>query len=404
MQGKAITIHVGTVKTGSTAIQKYLWENRDWLLTQGVDYLQVTPSRLDLPRYANADFLFDPATVVKSVRAMIDASPAPRIVISEERLWAATHAITHPTLDGYDKTIVLYLRNSADLIASWAGEMAEPYNSGVAPPADFPPEFQTGPLVIETGIIQCRYFYRKIFTEFLAFLDPFLASGGRLIVRPYARDQLTGQDAIFDFLAQVGITPETTAAGGGPPKSLRANPSRRRKFCDISALVWEIAKTRGDEALYDLALVEAIHARCLSGDDRSIAATLTDDRLAAIADEFEFIERELSARVNGGAPILASKASSVFRRPRPMLVRINRQEVERHYAEEITQHRDPVAVADLDAARKALAVTLAERDQARQVLAATLTERDHARRYPWKYLRHALAQRRARHPGAKRNH
>ena len=56
---KTIYFHIGTVKTGSTLIQKMLWENRSILKKFDVNYFDLIPPKLDYPRYANAEFLLD---------------------------------------------------------------------------------------------------------------------------------------------------------------------------------------------------------------------------------------------------------------------------------------------------------------------------------------------------------
>jgi hypothetical protein len=398
---KSVFFHVGTVKTGSTAIQSHLWKNHDQLLGLGIDYLQIRPPRLDLPRYANADFLLDPDTSFDEVQRLLDGSHADQIVISEEGLWGNPRLILHPVFEHHEKTIVIYLRNSADLIASWAAENAEPYNALVDPPADFPPVFQSGPLPIDVGIEQCRYFYAKIFREFFIFLDGFLATGGRLVVRPFERDQLLDHDVVSDFLHLFGTWEKCL-----PNESLRrdptlVNPSRSRKFCDVSAIVWKILQARGDAEFYDLALVDAVHAACRSGDDRPVVATLPDELLSAIEEEFRFVERELSLRSShAGQDILARKIPSVFGDSRPSLAPVDEEEVHVLVDREINRLRADEAAAakillekKLHEVRTALAAALAERDDARADLVLALAERDRARRYPWKYLKHALKSR-----------
>jgi hypothetical protein len=445
---KSIIFHVGTVKTGSTAIQRYLWENRDQLLAHGVDYLQVTPPQLHLPRYANADFLFDENTRFDEVQRLIDTSPADRIVISEEGLWGRPRVILNPAFEGYEKTVVIYLRNSADLIASWAAENSEPYNALVVPPKDLPPGFLSGPLPINVGLDQCRFYYGKIFSEFFVFLDSFLAAGGHIVVRPFETDRLIGRDATLDFLDVLKVHPAEDQNADQKRDLIKVNPSRSRKFCDVSAAAWKLVQARGDEEFYGLALVEAVYAACRSGDDRPVVATLPDELLESIEEEFRFVEPELSARsAQAGQDILARKMPSVFGQDRPPLAPIDEREVELLVDREITRLRTerttagmvrleseldqaraalatalaerdharaslPTAQTELDRLRAALAATAADLDEARAALAATsaaldeqpnaalataLAERDRARRYPWKYVKHAVKIRLKKH-------
>jgi hypothetical protein len=373
---KSIIFHVGTVKTGSTAIQHHLWKNRDQLRSLGIDYLQVTPPRLDLPRYANADFLFDPDTKFDEVHRLIDESPSDRIVISEEGLWGNPRSILHPVFEGHEKTIVIYLRNSADLIASWAAENAEPYNVMIDPPADFPPDFLSGPLPIDIGIEQCRYFYGKIFEGFFVFLDGFLATGGHLVVRPFEKHQLYGHDVVSDFLNLLGARHKDQSGGGPEDDPIIVNPSRSRKFCDVSTLVWKTVQSRGEQAFYNLSLVEAVYTACRSGDDRPVVATLPDELIASIYEEFRFVESALSLRsANTGKDILVRKIPSVFGHSRPSLVPVDERELNL-----LVKHE--LLTLQARAAEATIAALQSEKDEVRAALEAVLAERDQARLYP----------------------
>jgi hypothetical protein len=191
-----------------------------------------------------------------------------------------------------------------------------------------------------------------------------------------------------------------------------------------------------------------VYAACRSGDDRPVVATLPDELLASIEEEFRFVEPELSARsAQAGQDILVRKMPSVFGQDRPPLAPIDEREVELLVDREITRLRTerttagmvrleseldqaraalatalaerdharaslPTAQTELDRLRAALAATAADLDEARAALAATsaaldeqpnaalataLAERDRARRYPWKYVKHAVKIRLKKH-------
>ncbi len=86
MTSKTLFFHVGTVKTGSTSVQRVLWENRENLLAYGVAYPAVSEPRLDLPRFANADFLFQEDFDRAAARDILESMGAENLVISEEAL------------------------------------------------------------------------------------------------------------------------------------------------------------------------------------------------------------------------------------------------------------------------------------------------------------------------------
>jgi hypothetical protein len=125
---KTICFHIGTVKTGSTYLQKTLWENKAALQEAGLCYLEVTPPRFHLPRYANADFLDDPS-LHSTARKLIEEADCARILISEEGLFGRPQTMMLPVFDGFQKEVIIYVRRPAELIASWAAEHASPYNA-----------------------------------------------------------------------------------------------------------------------------------------------------------------------------------------------------------------------------------------------------------------------------------
>jgi hypothetical protein len=69
-----VYFHIGSIKTGSTAIQKFCFENRAALLAAGIDYTQFQPPQLHLPRWANADCFLMPEIDADLVRGKISAS------------------------------------------------------------------------------------------------------------------------------------------------------------------------------------------------------------------------------------------------------------------------------------------------------------------------------------------
>src|SRR5690348_12441362 len=83
---KTVFFHVGTIKTGSTFIQRFFYDNKKKIKAIGVDYPFFSPPRLDLPRYANADFFLKKGFDTGYVSDMIENSPCDKILISEEGL------------------------------------------------------------------------------------------------------------------------------------------------------------------------------------------------------------------------------------------------------------------------------------------------------------------------------
>lgn len=393
---KTIFFHIGTVKTGSTYLQRTMWEDRALLESLGVTYLGVTPPALHLPRWANADFLDDPA-LHDTARRLIEEAPADRILISEEGWFARPELIAHPLFDGFDKRVIVYIRRPAELVAAWAAENAEPYNAIVERHGS-----GRGPVAFERGIEDFAREYadamRKCFRQFDA-LGPEMVT-----VRPFEREALRGGDLLTDFLSVLGIDAATFRARASADPDRVINPTRSRKFCDVSTLLWERYRGRDEQADYGLALVERVVERCDSGDPRPPVETLTDAEILRLTEELAFVETEIASRGLVPGSLFLSRFPAVYGREREPYRPVSVREAELLddlYRLERTLARERDRVSALTAERDRLAEANGERErlaaalaQATADLARVRAERDRAIRYPWKYFGQAWRVRR----------
>ncbi len=120
-------LHIGTVKTGTTFLQKVFHDNPAVMRRHGVAYPYVFPPELHLPRYANAKFLFDRSRDSEA-RELIASAEAPNVLISEENIFQYIEHLNHPAFEGLQKKVVLYVRPAAEVLAAWAAEASQPYN------------------------------------------------------------------------------------------------------------------------------------------------------------------------------------------------------------------------------------------------------------------------------------
>ena len=278
---KRLYFHVGTVKTGSTYIQKVMWENLEAMCERDLDYIQITPPRLDLPRYANADFLFDGEIDEAVIGQAIDDSPCSKILVSDEALWGQVEKLRHRAIRGYRRKAIVYVRPPADLIAAWASENAQPHNfrqqehsSGV------------GVVPIEEGVRLFANRYEAITRSFIRFINAFGAEN--VIVRRFDRHAFEGGSLIEDFLSQLEIDIAGLEGVFDAVSSQAVNVSSNRKYCDVSSGVVKILRKLDAVERYSKELVDAVCESCQSGDTRPVIETLTDDAIHAICSRMRF--------------------------------------------------------------------------------------------------------------------
>lgn len=292
---KTIYFHVGTVKTGSTLIQKNLWENRELLEKFNFHYFNIVEPKLSYPRFANAEFLFDKQINISDddIKQYIKNTSADNLIISEEGLWGNMHMLLNKAFDECHKKIILYVRKPVDLIAAWASENAEPYNA-------FQKDASSGIGVvpIEKGIEEFTNRYITFFKSFFNNLKEL--QGAEIIIRPYDRSQFSDGDIFRDFLSILGIEATDMLENNDFHYSSVANVSKTRKFCDISTTVWEIMEQMNEEEKYCLEIVEYVYKNAKFGDDRPVLETLDKDTVIYTYEKLKFIDEEISKRYLNG--------------------------------------------------------------------------------------------------------
>lgn len=175
-------LHVGTMKTGTTSIQKTLSANPDALDRLGLAFLGPPM------RHSSA---LGPA--------LSEIDHEKDLIISDEGLWHFADSKRSDTaglarlLSNYQVTVIVYLRRPDSFINSW---------------------FQQG-LKSGTGSRTMTQFLRSSFLDFgLRFqerIERFQGLFGEksIVLRPYERCQLHKGDAVLDFLNLVGIEAST---------------------------------------------------------------------------------------------------------------------------------------------------------------------------------------------------
>lgn len=300
---KHIIFHVGTIKTGTTYIQKFLFDNKRQLSSLGVDYILFSPLRLDLPRYANADYIIDNDFNAHRVKKLIGASPCRHIIISEEGLMGRPDCIMNEAFAAYKRTAIMYVRPPVELVASWAAENSLPWNFV----RDLR-KFSDGLGVVDVaeGLKYCCNIYGLMINSFLNKIEA--DAKLNLVVRPYEAGQLMNGSIIVDLFHAIGLGDnldgllqivENYDARTAPgefklPAAWESaiNESRSRKYCDVSAKTARLVQRCAleeiyGEEVYSEALVDFVVERCTSGDDRKVIETLSDVDMEAIVGTLE---------------------------------------------------------------------------------------------------------------------
>lgn len=290
---RTVFFHIGSIKTGSTGLQKFCYLNRDNLLAHDIDYIQFSPPQLHLPRWANADCLMPVDFDAEFIEQEIGKSKASRILISEEGLMSRPNVWQHPIFQGMRRVIVVYLRNSVELVASWASENALPYNFRQVEHSS-----GRGTIPIDKGIGVFSNEYRGMLLRLFSAISS--DSDLEVVIQPFPPRSDSGESLIMGFLKILGVNAaEASELSSGFADEI-VNQGQTRKFCDASCMLSDLVCEYGIEHLFNHGFVTEIEKRLQSGDKRRVMATLSKP-------EMKFIQTRLATPVEGlvadwGAP------------------------------------------------------------------------------------------------------
>lgn len=203
-------LHIGTVKTGSTAIQSFMEANAERLAAQGILY----PASARNGRHKHF-FLKHELRRSRgeggqewaAMRSELAASPHPKALISDEGfalLEASDVAHIHRLLGPGETTIVVYLRD----YASWLPSLYAEYTKNGRNLLDFDAYFEQ--VMAQPSQAQVIAHWAAVF------------GWERICVRLFAPEQLVNGDAVDDLLQVLGTS--RVALGVGPDAPVRAAP------------------------------------------------------------------------------------------------------------------------------------------------------------------------------------
>jgi hypothetical protein len=197
-----IILHIGTDKTGSTAIQKHLYVNRQWFLKRGV-YVPLTGLGKDNGHGNLLSTMEQQQMLCMAEELAIAASEGyDSAVIS----WEGMCYMSAPEIEKLVKTVraencwlLVYLREQADIVQT--GYLQEiktdksPLNIA---------DFQRG--IWKLSHMRALLFSHSPIRNYAHLLRKWMRSirKGQVIVREFQRDLLVNESVVDDFLAVVG--------------------------------------------------------------------------------------------------------------------------------------------------------------------------------------------------------
>ena len=201
-----LILHIGTDKTGTTAIQMHVHANREWLLERGV-YVPLTGLGKD-NGHSKLLSTLDPDGLSELAKELAgaQASGYDSALLSWEGMsYMSSQEIAKlvNTLRLDNVWLLVYLREQADIIQT--GYLQELKTDGSLLTIE---DFQRGALSLR-GIRARMYCYSRmrnyarLLRRWMRVILP-----GRVIVREFQREKLVRGSVVDDFLSSLGLSPD----------------------------------------------------------------------------------------------------------------------------------------------------------------------------------------------------
>ncbi|MBY5921256.1 hypothetical protein [Ferrimonas balearica] len=128
---KKLVLHIGQYKTGSSSIQTFLFENNEFLASQGIHYCQTglaySEPHIGVRHYHLMHRTKSDTCLWDELTAEIDSSELDTFVVSYENMLSGLNAdkvqYIANKLRNFDVSVVCYLRRQDLFISSWYGEL-----------------------------------------------------------------------------------------------------------------------------------------------------------------------------------------------------------------------------------------------------------------------------------------
>ncbi len=202
-----IFLHIGNYKTGSTAIQSFLFQNRERLRELG--YYVPETGRIGDAHHAWAGTFSgrpgspaDPDTLYGDIRAELAVCGCDKAIVSTETLFnGMLPKEVVRRLPGHEIVVVAYLRRQDEFASAFYMQLVKHPNFMEANPPDL-----------------SRFLKKQGAIDYLRILRQWAEVVGQqaTIVYPYEKSQLPN-GLMADFLNRIGIAPDAFPAGTEAP-------------------------------------------------------------------------------------------------------------------------------------------------------------------------------------------
>ncbi len=196
MTDKTLFLHIGSFKTGSTAIQDYLRSNTDALADAGLNYVQAGRSNISHNGMVRAFRKFRGARICRHIVREMEQSPATAHVVSSEMFFhanVARHLGKNLPEDLKARTkVVVYVRRQDKYLEAMYKQLVK--NNRIVPNA----------MAFHDARIKSLAYSHTL----AAYADEFGAQN--MIVRPFERGNFPNGDVVADFLSHLNLaSPDT---------------------------------------------------------------------------------------------------------------------------------------------------------------------------------------------------
>ncbi|MEO1491834.1 MAG: hypothetical protein AAFV19_06745 [Pseudomonadota bacterium] len=196
-----LVLHIGAAKTGSSAIQRFIQLNADWLAARDI---LVPDSRLGMSSKRTGEHVFtleelfrrqEKERLTTTLTALCDKlNPGQRLLLSGENMSNhGRHAFFEDVAKKHPTEVIFYIRRQDELLTSawqqWHSKVEEDFNAWL--------------------IMALRQYgqWEKLIKDWEG-----VVGAGRVKIRVFDRGDFPGGDLLKDFLQVLGFDPETSGA------------------------------------------------------------------------------------------------------------------------------------------------------------------------------------------------
>ncbi|MEE2693221.1 MAG: hypothetical protein VX765_00255 [Pseudomonadota bacterium] len=302
-----IYLHIGTAKTGTTSLQKYLYENRDNLKSNGFVYPEpYTDPNVGqckngfkfLTRLINGD------DINHILDEYIEKYPSHNIIISEEAfldMYIIQPHVINQLLNikkKYNVNLIVYYRRIIEfMVAYWGQKTKEGFKgSQVNIPNIENNNFLMAKVSLEESL-ENIYQYHKPALNIIKQLEMLSESNNiKLIVRPYCKKQMIKKNIIDDFCNILGIENIYKS-------KFKENMSFTREMTDIlyfrNKIYEKVNQDCEDEAKKKFFQIDYKGETNYFFGNTSLIESISDNLIKEVTDKFSVKENNIYKKITG---------------------------------------------------------------------------------------------------------